>query len=86
MRYYPVGLNGQGECGYVLWQTCHDNGKSILCLKHLKSLFEPPYEIDDSDILALQTFTEAKHRNTKQIMEAVMKTKSKNVKIKKSNV
>jgi hypothetical protein len=50
----------------------------------MKSLFEPPYEIDDSDILVLKTFTEAKHNNTKQMIEAAMQTKSKNLKIKKS--
>ena len=84
MRYYPVGLNGQGGRGSVLWQTCHKCGKSIICLMHPKNPFEPPYEIDDSDILVLKTFTEAKHSNTKQMIEHATQIKSKNVKIEKS--
>ncbi len=84
MRNYPIGLNGQGERGYVLWQTCHKCGKFIICLKQTKSLFERPYEIDDSDILVLKTFSEAKQSNTKQMIEPATETKSKNVKTKKS--
>lgn len=84
MLYYPLGLNQQGERGYVLWQTWHKCGNFIICQKQTKSLFESPYEIDDSDILVLKTFTEAKYNNTKQMIEAATQTKSKNVKIKKS--
>ena len=84
MRYYPVGLNGHGGGDHVLSQTCHKCGKFIICLKQTKSLFEPPYEIDDSDILVLKTFTEAKNSNTKHMIDAATQTKSKNVKIKKS--
>jgi hypothetical protein len=84
MLYYPVGSNGQDERRYVLSQTCYKYGKFITYLKQTKSLFEPPYEIDDFEILVLKTFTEAKHNNTKNMIEAEMQTKSKNVKIKKS--
>ena len=55
-----------------------------MCLKQTKNLFEPPYEIDDSDILVLKTFAEAKHSNTIQMIEDATQIKSKNVKIKKS--
>jgi hypothetical protein len=84
MRYYPVGLNGKGGSGYVLWQSSHNCGKSIMRLKQTKNLFEPPYEIDDSDILVLKTFAEAKHSNTIQMIEDATQIKSKIVKIKKS--
>ena len=84
MRYYPGELNRKGGRGSILWQTCHKCGKFIICLNQTKSLIEPPYEIDDSDILVLKTFTEAKRSNTKQMIEAATQTKSKNVKIKKS--
>jgi hypothetical protein len=84
MRYYPVVLNGQGERGYVLWQTCYKCRKFVICLKQTKSLFEPPYEIDDSDILVLKTFAEAKHNNAKHMIDASTQTKSKKVKIMKS--
>jgi hypothetical protein len=50
-----------------------------MCLKQIKSLFTPPYEFDDSDILVLETLTED---NTKQMIYAATQTKSKNVKIK----
>ena len=55
-----------------------------MCLKQTKNLFEPPFKIDDSDILVLNTFTEAKHSDTKQMTENATQIKSKNVKIKKS--
>ena len=84
MRYYPVGLNRKGGRGSILWQSCHNYGKSIMCLKQTKNLFEPPCEIDDSDILVLKTFAEAKHSNTIQMIEDAVQIKSKNVKIKKS--
>lgn len=80
MRHYPIELNGQGERGYVLWQTRYKCGKFIICLKQTKSLLEPPYEFDDSDILVLKTFNEAKHNNAKNMIEAATQTKSKNVK------
>ena len=64
MRYYQIGLIGQGELSHVLWQTCHNWGKSISCLKQTKSLFEHPYEIDDSSILVLKTYAEADQSNT----------------------
>lgn len=51
MRYYPIGLNRHGEYGYVLWQSCNNCGKFILCLKETKSLSERPYEIDGSHLL-----------------------------------
>lgn len=85
MRYYPIGLNGQGERGYVLWQTCHF-GKFIICLKQTKSLFERPYEMDDSNILLLKTFAEAKQSNTKQMIETATETKSKVKSKKRQNV
>lgn len=62
MRYYPIGLNRHGEYGYVLWQSCNNCGKFILCLKETKSLSERPYEIDGSHLL-LQKETE-KHRES----------------------
>lgn len=61
MRYYPIGLNRHGEYGYVLWQSCNNCGKFILCLKETKSLSERPYEIDGSHLL-LQKETEKHHR------------------------
>ena len=77
MRYYPIGLIRQGERSHVLWQTCHNWGKSISCLKQTKSLFEHPYEIDDSSILVLKTYAEADQSNTKKMIEPATKTKSK---------
>jgi hypothetical protein len=44
----------------VLWQSCNNCGKFILCLKETKSLSERPYEIDGSHLL-LPKETE-KHR------------------------
>jgi hypothetical protein len=82
MRYYPIGLNVQDERGYVLWQTCHF-GNFIVCLKQTKSLFERPYEMDDSNILVLKTSAEANQSNTKQMIEPATETKSKKVKSKK---
>ena len=84
MRYYPVGLNEKGGRCSILWQSCHNYGKSNMCLMQTKNLFEPPYEIDDSEILVLKTFTEAKHSDTKQMIVDATQIKSKNVKIKKS--
>jgi hypothetical protein len=55
-------------------------GKSILCLKQTKSLFEHPYEIDDSNISVRKTSAEADQSNTKQMVEPGTKTKSKKVK------
>ena len=54
MRYYPIGLNRHGEYGYVLWQSCNNCGKFILCLKETKSLSERPYEIDGSHLLSAE--------------------------------
>jgi hypothetical protein len=82
MRYSPIGLIGQSERSYVLWQTCHNWGKSILCLKQTKSLFERPSEIDDSNILVLKASAEANQSDTKQMIEPATKTKSKKVKSK----
>ncbi len=79
MRFYPIGLNGQGKRSYALWQNCHNWGKSIICLKQTKSLFERPYEIDDSKILVLKTSAETKQSNTKQMIEPATETKSKKV-------
>ena len=87
MQYYPIGLNGQGERGYVLWQICHKCGKFIICLYQAISLFDLPYEIVDSDILVLKTLTEAKQSNTIQMMSAsAIETNPKKVKSKKKNV
>jgi|RhiMethySRZTD1v2_1073278.scaffolds.fasta_scaffold817678_1 hypothetical protein len=63
MRYYPIGLNRHGEYGYVLWQSCNNCGKFILCLKETKSLSERPYEIDGSHLL-LHKEAEKQHRES----------------------
>ena len=63
MRYYPIGLNRHGEYGYVLWQSCNNCGKFILCLKETKSLSERPYEIDGSHLLQHKE-SEKQHRES----------------------
>jgi len=45
----------------VLWQSCNNCGKFILCLKETKSLSERPYEIDGSHLL-LHKEAEKQHR------------------------
>src|SRR6476659_3829792 len=83
MRYYPIGLNRHGEYGYVLWQSCNNCGKFILCLKETKSLSERPYEIDDSHLL-LQKEPERsqpmQHRESTREKEINKKSKKRQVK------
>jgi hypothetical protein len=82
MRYYPIGLNRHGEYGYVLWQSCNNCGKFIICLKETKSLSERPYEIDGSHLL-LQKDTEKQHRESAK--EGEINTKPKKGRLKGKN-
>lgn len=84
MQYYPIGLNGQVERGYFLWQTYYNCGKFIVDLKQTKGLCERPCEIDDFNILVLK-FAEGRQSNTKQMVPAI-ETNPNKVKSKKKNV
>jgi hypothetical protein len=82
MRYYPIGLNRHGEYGYVLWQSCNNCGRFILCLKETRSLSERPYEIDGSHLLQRKEPEQSQHM---QHSEAAREKKI-NKKLKKTRV
>jgi hypothetical protein len=82
MRYYPIGLNRHGEYGYVLWQSCNNCGRFILCLKETKSLSERPYEIDDSHLLHKEPERLMQHRESAREKEINKKSKKGRIKAK----
>ena len=85
MRYYPIGLNRHGEYGYVLWQSCNNCGKFILCLKETKSLSERPYEIDGSHLLHKETEQSQLMQHRESAREGEINKKPKKGRLKGKN-
>jgi hypothetical protein len=83
MRYYPIGLNRHGEYGYILWQSCNNCGRFILCLKETKSLSERPYEIDGSHLLQRKEPEQSQHmQHSEAAREKKINKKPKKTRVK----